>query len=185
MRTRFSLIVLGCAAIVAVAQDGASKKPRPNPNEQAQRGRKLFLESPKGKPCGTCHTMDGIGASVGPDLTKMATYAMPRGVVVAMRMSMAETVQTVKPAAGGSFPGVLRQKEAENIEIWDLSKTPPELRTFKAAEIQSMKRDERWKHPPSTAGYDGNELADIVAFLKWAATGSSKTVTVEEVTTTQ
>ena len=38
---------------------------------------------------------------------------------------------------------------------------------------------------PSMAGYDGNELADIVVFLKWAATGSSKTVTVEEVETTQ
>ncbi len=184
MRTRFPIVLLACVTL-ATAQDNAAKKPRPKPNEQAQRGRKLFLESPKGKPCGTCHTMDGIGASVGPDLTKMATYAMPRGVVVAMRMSMAETVQMVKPVSGPGFPGVLQQKEAENIEIWDLSMTPPTLRTFKAAAIQSMKRDERWKHPPSMAGYDGNELADIVAFLKWAATGSSKTVTVEEVETTQ
>jgi mono/diheme cytochrome c family protein len=182
MRVRL-LLLLPFALMLGAPQDGASKKPRANATDQVRRGRALFLESPKGKPCGTCHTMDGIGASVGPDLTKMATYAMPRGIVVAMHMSLAETVQMVKPVKGSSFAGLLRQKEAENIEIWDLSQMPPVLRTFQAVDIQSLKRDEKWKHPPSVTSYDGRELADLVAFLKWAATGSVKPVTAEEVET--
>jgi hypothetical protein len=42
-----------------------------------------------------------------------------------------------------------------------------------------------WKHPPASAGYTSHELADLIGFLKWAATGSQKEIKVADIETTQ
>ena len=44
-----------------------------------------------------------------------------------------------------------------------------------------MKGNTTWKHPPSTVDYTNQELADIVGFVKWASTGSSRVVKPEDV----
>jgi hypothetical protein len=62
----------------------------------------------------------------------------------------------------------------EEIEIWDLSRTPPELRRL--SEVESIKPDPGWEHPPREAGYTLEELADVIGYLKWTATGSPKQV---------
>lgn len=148
---------------------------------QAERGKALFLKSPKGLACGTCHTMAGVGTAVGPDLKQIASLAMPRGMVMAIKMTMTETVQDVKPIAEKAFPGRVISKEGETMKLWDLSKNPPEIRTFDSKQIEKIKRDQSWKHPPTSAGYTAAELADIIGFLRWAATGSEKEVKTEEV----
>jgi hypothetical protein len=159
--------------------------PKTKPSAQAERGRELFLKSAKGKPCGTCHTMIGLGTQVGPDLTQIATYAMPRGLVQAMKPTMTETVMVVKPVTGETFAGVLKQKTGETIEVWDVTQNPPVLRTFASKDVESMKRDEKWKHPAALAGYETSEFADIVAFLKWAATGTTKEISLEDIETSK
>jgi len=53
-----------------------------------------------------------------------------------------------------------------------LSEIPPVLRKLSSSEIISMEPNDKWKHPPTSAGYTSQELADIIAFLKWSATGS-------------
>jgi mono/diheme cytochrome c family protein len=147
---------------------------------QAERGKQLFTSSTKGTPCGTCHKMGDTGNAVGPDLKTMASYVSPQGIVSTMHMSMTAYTQEVKTSDGKHFPAFEKGKQGDQVELWDLSENPPVLRTYKAKDV-STKQNEKWKHPPSTTDYSAQELADIVAFLKWAATGVQKDVSPEEV----
>jgi len=159
---------------IAFAQE---KKPT---TPQTQRGLELFLHSAKGTACGTCHTMAGVGNAIAPDLTTMATYAPPRGLVSTMHMSMTEHVQLVKTSSG-NFPGILKQKQGDESEYFDLGQMPPVLRKLTAKEISGTERDQKWQHPPAAADYTPQELADIIGFLKWAATGATKEIKAAEV----
>jgi cytochrome c1 len=89
-------------------------------------------------------------------------------------MSMTEYVQQIKTAEG-TFPGMVKEKKEEQTEVWDLSQLPPVLRSLPTKQI-SMTREQKWKHPPSTVEYSSQELADLIGFLKWAATGSVKEI---------
>ena len=173
MRNRYCVAIM-CAAIMSSA---LAQKPVP---KQVERGRELFLNSPKGIPCATCHTMAGLGNAVGPDLKPLVSVVPPRGLVMAIKMDMTENVQEVKTATG-TFPGILKQKDGDELQIWDLSQTPPVLRKLAPKDIVSMVRTEKWGHPPTSAGYTSQEMADIIGFLKWAANGSVKEVKVDDV----
>lgn len=151
------------------------------PPPQAQRGKELFQKSPKGVACATCHTLGGIGTAVGPDLKNISSVVGSHGLVKTMQMQSTAYVQLVKLAAGESFPGIQKQKQGEELEIWDLSKNPPELRKLASKEVTSMTGDHKWKHPAAAADYTSQELADIIGFLKFASTGSRKELKVEDV----
>ena len=147
---------------------------------QVQRGKELFLHSSKGVACGTCHEIGGVGTQIGPDLKKLASVVGPRGLVSTIQMSMTAYVQEYKIKDLGTFPGI--QKEGSSgTQVYDLSKNPPELHDVKAGDITSQKQNEKWKHPPATAGYSSQELADLIGWLKWAATGSVKEVKASEI----
>jgi len=66
--------------------------------------------------------------------------------------------------------------DATTLQYYDLSKTPPELRKFAAADVQSKSDNAAWKHPPSAGGYTNQQIADIVAYIRWAAAGDRKAV---------
>ncbi len=175
MRKAFS-----AAFVVTLAlSSGIADDKRPAP-AQAQRGRELFVKSPKGTACATCHTMDGVGTTIGPDLSRMASVASPHVMVATIRMTMTNDVQLVKTAEG-KFPGILKQKQGDAIEIYDLSKTPPVLRQLTSKQITSMERDTVWRHPPASVDYSAQELADIIGFLRWASTGSLKEIKATDV----
>jgi hypothetical protein len=164
---------LGLAFLGGVLQ-AQVKTPSPM-SAQVQRGKELFLNSPTGKACGTCHEIGGIGTAIGPDLKKLASVVGPRGLVSTIQMSMTAYVQEYKVKDVGTFPGI--QKEGSSgAQIYDLSKYPPELHEVKAGDIQSQKQNEKWKHPPAAGGYSNQQLADLICWLKWAATGSAKEV---------
>ncbi len=165
---------LGMSLTMATAADN-----RPA-TKQAERGRELFLKSAKGTACGTCHAIAGVGNAVGPDLGRMASLVAPRGLVMAIQMTVTAYVPEVK-GPDGTFPGIQKQKQGDEIEIWDLGQAPPALRTLKSRQVISMSANRSWKHPPASAGYTSQELADIIGFLKWAAVGGRKEVSVAEV----
>ena len=124
--------------------------------------------------------MAGVGTAVAPDLTTMASFAPPRGFVATMQMTMTEHVQSVKTAEG-LFPAILKQKQGDESEFFDLSQTPPVLRKLSAKQIVSIERDQKWQHPPTSVEYTSQDLADLIGFLKWAATGSQKEIKPSEV----
>lgn len=147
---------------------------------QGQRGREIFLHSAKGTVCATCHQMADIGTAVGPDLSMMAGMATIHSMVATIRMTMTNTVLSVKTAQG-AFPAVLKQKQGDESEFWDLSQMPPVLRKLTSKQIVSSERDTKWQHPPATINYTAQEYADLIAFLQWAATGSQKEVKASEI----
>jgi mono/diheme cytochrome c family protein len=167
-------LVFAATPPVLPAQD---KKP---PTAQVQRGRDLFTKSPKGIPCGTCHSLAGVGTAIGPDLTTLASAVGSHGLAMSIRVTAMAYVQEVQTSSA-TFPGMLKQKQGDEIEIWDLSQTPPAIRKYAAKDVLSMKANQTWKHPPASAGYTSQEMADLVGFLKWAATGSAKEVKIEDV----
>jgi hypothetical protein len=174
MKTTLCIASVLALALPLLAADKAPEPP------QAQRGRQLFSKSSKGIACANCHSMAGVGTAIAPDLTTMATYAPPRGLVATMHMTMTEHVQLVK-TADGSFPALLKQKQGDGSEFWDLSQTPPVLRTLTSKQIVSVDRDQKWQHPPSVTEYTSQELADLVGFLRYAAIGSVKEIKPAEV----
>src|SRR5271167_3184331 len=129
MRKAFSIgLVFAAAWLLTAAEDKRPATP------QAQRGRELFLKSPKGVACATCHTMDGIGTAIGPDLSRMASIATAHSMVATIKMTMTNEVQLVK-TAGGKVPGILKSKQGDSVEIWDLGKIPPVLHKLSSQEI--------------------------------------------------
>jgi hypothetical protein len=173
----FSLgLGLALAGSLALSQT----KPLPPMSKQVERGKALFTKSPKGQACGTCHQVGDVGTAVGPDLKKLASVVGPRGLVSTIQMSMTAYVQEYKIKDVGTFPGI--QKEGSGgAQVYDLSKDPPVLHEVKPGDLQSQKQNEKWKHPPAAAGYSNQELVDLIAWLKYAASGSVKEIKADEI----
>ena len=142
------------------------------PNPQIERGQTLFFADGK---CGTCHALKGHGTAVGPDLKILGRVGV-RALVTAIRATRTEYVETIKLKAGDSFPGMKVSADATTMQYYDLSKTPPELRKFAPDDVASKSDNSSWKHPPSAGGYTNEQIADIVAFIRWAATGERRAV---------
>ena len=163
------LLIAGCA----LAADT-------KPPAQAARGQAFFLDETNAKHCGTCHSLAKQGTAVGPDLSKLARLN-PRAILMAVRATRTEYVQDVKLKNGKDFPGMPVAQDASTAQYYDLSVTPPELRKLERSDIASVGDNSLWKHPPESAGYTPQQLADVIAFIKWAAYGDTKGVKVEEV----
>jgi len=141
-------------------------------DKQIERGKTLFFADTG---CATCHALKGRGTAVGPDLRNLGKVGV-RALVTAIRASRTEYVETIKLKEGDPFPGMKVSADATEMQYYDLSKTPPELRKFAPADVQSKSDNSSWKHPPSAGGYTNEQIADIVAFIRWAATGSRQAV---------
>ena len=147
--------------------------------QQAARGKVLFFETTKGQPCATCHQMEGKGSDAAPDLSPIAALA-PRAIAMAVLASRTAYMQEVKLAAGGSFPGLLKGQTAGSSTYYDFSTTPPRKRELKKAEITAAKDNATWKHPPESTGYSQEELAGVIAYIRWAGKGHTAPVKAEE-----
>ena len=181
MRTRrFYGLSLSLGAALIGSMVLAQEKTPPPMTKQVERGKELFLHTTKGIACGTCHQVGDVGNAIGPDLKKLASVVGPRGLVSTIQMSMTAYVQEYKVKDVGTFPGIAKEGSGGS-QIYDLSKNPPELHEVKQGEIQSQKQNEKWKHPPASAGYSNQELADLIAWLKYAANGKVTEVKANEI----
>ena len=143
---------------------------------QVERGEALFAE----KGCSTCHALKGKGTAIGPDLTGIG-HVTPAAIAMAVRSSVTQYVETIKVKEGGeTFPGYTVSKEGGNITVFDLSKNPPEKKVLAESAVTKSGND-KWKHPPTAAKIDNVALADIVAYIRFAASGSRKAVDPSEV----
>ena len=150
------------------------------PPEQAARGQAIFFDESVAAHCGSCHSLAGKGTAVGPDISRLARLS-PRAMVTAIRATLTEYVQTVKLTAGKEFPGMPAAKVAGVVQYYDLSAKPPELRKFAQTEVASTRGNATWKHPPSSAGFTGQQLADVIAYVKWASYGDVKGVNTSDI----
>ena len=173
--------MLLAATVPSFSADG-----KPPPTEQVQHGLDLFVKSPKGNACATCHEMAGYGTAVGPRLDddgidgNTARHRVNHTNDHDERMTMTTYVQSVK-AGDRKFPAMVREQGKYATAVWDLSQMPPVLRKFPNTEIKAVERDQTRKHPPASVDYTPQEFADLIGFLRWAANGAAKEVKASEV----
>jgi mono/diheme cytochrome c family protein len=141
---------------------------------QIERGEALFFDAQQG--CGSCHALKGKGTAVGPDLTGLGRLG-PQAIAMAARSTVTQYVQVIKLKSGGAgFPAMTGKKDDKGVVLFDLSKNPPEKKVVAPDDIASSNSNDMWKHPPAASKIDPEKLADIVAYIKYATTGSKKAV---------
>jgi mono/diheme cytochrome c family protein len=139
---------------------------------QIDRGEALFFDTAQG--CGNCHALKGKGTAVGPDLKGIARLS-PAGIAMAVRSSVTQYVQVAKLKSGESFP-TYPPPAGDQMKLYDLSKTPPALHEVAKADIGSMTPNQTWKHPPTTRKYTDEQMADIIAYIRYAGAGTKTPV---------
>ena len=141
---------------------------------QIERGEALFFDAQQG--CGTCHALKGKGTAVGPDLTGLGRLG-PQAIAMAARSTVTQYVQVINRKSGGpAFPAMMGKKDDKSVVLFDLSKNPPEKKVVAPDDIASSNSNDMWKHPPAASKIDAEKLADIVAYIKYAATGTKRPV---------
>jgi mono/diheme cytochrome c family protein len=73
------------------------------------------------------------------------------------------------------------KKDEKGLALYDLSKMPPELHLVQQSDVSSMSSNEKWKHPPAVGKLTNQEIADVIAYVRYAASGAKKTVSPDEV----
>ncbi|HXI44436.1 MAG TPA: c-type cytochrome [Bryobacteraceae bacterium] len=170
--TRFWM-VMALTAGAAMAAD--AKLPA-----QAARGQVFFFDETAARHCGSCHALAHKGTAVGPDLTRLARLNA-RAIVMAIRATRTQYVVNVKLKDGTEFPGMAGAKDDAGAQYYDLSATPPALRKLASKDVAAVVDNATWKHPPESAGYTAPQLADVIAYIKWASYGDTKGVNPDEV----
>ena len=117
--------------------------------------------------CATCHAVGGQGASVGPDLTKIASIRAGRDLlesVVFPSNSFARGYESfvVQTKANQLHAGVLAGETPDAIVL----RTPAEVRIPRSG-VKSMRQDRVSIMPQGLdAQLSREELADLLAFLQ-------------------
>lgn len=147
---------------------------------QVQRGKTLFWESPgAGSRCGACHSLEGRGQTIAPDLRRLAGLS-PRGIKTAILSTVTEYVVTPKLKSGKAFPAFKGEETDKTIVLWDLTTTPPQARQTDKAEVLGYGSNTAWKHPPASANLTTKQLADVIAYLRFVSKGDTRPVSEDD-----
>ncbi len=171
---RLAVVIPACLLLNVAAQ---------NPSDvpaQAARGEELFFQSAKPTACGVCHSLAGKGTAVGPDLTRWGRVG-PRATAMAITSTITIDVVWVESKGGAAFPAMKVSEEGGSTQFYDVGKIPPALVKLAAAEIRAVKPNATWKHPPSQVKHPPEEMADVIAFIRWAGAKDTKGVKPEDV----
>jgi mono/diheme cytochrome c family protein len=163
------------ASAYSVMAAGPLPAPDAKPPAQAARGQAAFFDENVAAHCGGCHSLAHKGTAVGPDLTRLA-HLNARAIVMAIRATRTQYVQWIKLKNAKEFPGMPGATDETTVQYYNLSATPPELMKLDKSEIASAGDNATWKHPPESAGYTAQQLADVIAYIKWASYGDTKGV---------
>jgi len=131
---------------------------------QAARGRALFAD-PARENCAVCHSVAGRGVSIGPELKTVADLAS------GIRATKSRHVMTASLQSGEQFPALLVSQNNVEVRLYDLTSVPPVLRSFAKTQLVSLTPNANWRHSDFTKDFSEPELEEIVAYLRWAASG--------------
>src|SRR2546428_6706377 len=127
---------------------GPAAIPSFNGPPEAARGHALFFD-PARNNCGVCHAVGRRGIAIGPDLTTMRAIAIgPAPTTLPVKDAAELTSQihatrvlTAKLASGEEFPALLAEQDANQVRLYDLTVTPPVLRTFSRRDVVALARN--------------------------------------------
>ena len=134
-------------------------------------GEDLFFDSSDDLNCARCHRITGRGASVGPDLSGISERPAREILLDIVRPSAAvsETWQLLEMTTrDGEHLEILRVSEsATRVKVYDVSTSPPVLRSIKKDRIDSVWVSHRSAMPDIYGErYTLKQLLDIISFLK-------------------
>ena len=173
------------AAYVASLQAAAMRSavlPRPNPMDpltlagDAKAGETLFFRGIQTHSCVVCHSVNGRGGKVGPDLAPRvgalsAKQVFDRIVVVPHRSSDRDFAPTRVQTKGGELiTGIVESETADALRIYDTSYLPPRLVTIPRHDLVSKSAVSNTTVMPKdyASRFTLQQLLDLVAFLKSA-----------------
>ncbi|MBI3684658.1 MAG: c-type cytochrome [Acidobacteria bacterium] len=145
---------------------------------QAARGKQVFLDGKTA--CSICHELDKQGNRIGPDLTKVARLS-PKAIVVSILSTRTVYAQEVELKINKKFPAMIVSDQKGQVKLYNLDRMPPEFMELDRSVIHAVRDNATWKHPPESAGYADEQLADVIAYIRYVALGDTKGVNPEEV----
>jgi putative heme-binding domain-containing protein len=151
----------------------------------AMAGRELFFDSAQVQNCRVCHTIQGIGGKVGPDLSKITdkpareilqSIISPGAAIDAKYVTVALTTKD-----GARFVGVKRDEDTTMIRVYDTSSLPPVSRAFLKSEMAKIENIAASAMPGDYGSkYSRKQLLDLVTFLKSADPAKPVSVSLKE-----
>ena len=148
----------------------------------AQAGKTLFFDSSKPKSCHACHSFNGEGTQIGPDLSSAAATRSPRALfssivlVTEIRDPKYASI-TVSLRSGEKIVGVKKEEDAESLRVYDTSELPAVLRTIQKENVATIEQSNESVMPRDYASvYTMKQLLDLVTFLKSANSRSPVTL---------
>jgi len=137
----------------------------------AAQGRSIFFDDTEPANCGVCHTFQGKGGRVGPDLSNLANKSpdeilrsilQPDTVVDPRYVTISITTRD-----GQQYIGVKRDETKDLIRMYDASSMPPVLRSFLKSDVVKTETL-RGSVMPKEYGekYSKKDLLDLVTYLK-------------------
>lgn len=142
----------------------------PGPPE-ARQGHDLFFDATRGVRCATCHSLGARGIAVGPDLLPLASRSTPE-LLAMVRGTRSRHVITAKLRNGEVFPALRVEQNEKLVKLYDLSTTPPVLRTLERSEISSLVEGSDWRHESVVRNYSDQELQDLIPYLRWLSSSA-------------
>jgi putative heme-binding domain-containing protein len=147
----------------------------------AQAGRALFFDSSQPRSCYACHSFNGEGTQIGPDLSA-AVSRSPRDLflsIILMREPMDPKYATIAVLLrnGEKILGVKKEEDAESLRVYDTTALPAVLRTVQRTDVANIEYPDESVMPKDySSAYTLKQLLDLVTFLKSSESKSPVTL---------
>jgi putative heme-binding domain-containing protein len=154
----------------------------------ASAGERVFFSRDSVRSCSVCHSIEGRGGNVGPDLMSKISGMSPKQlfqkIIVVPHRSSDPAYRTVQltTRTGTIFTGIKSGETKEAVLFYDTSSLPPVLRTILKSDIAASAQQQGTIMPNDYASrLTLQQLIDVVAFLKSASGDRAASVTLADV----
>jgi len=148
----------------------------------AEAGKSLFFDTSHPKSCHACHSLDGAGTAIGPDLSAAAAKKSARDLflsIIFAREIKGSPYSTVRITLGSGekIIGVKKEEDAESFRVYDTAELPAVLRTVQKENVSKVEYTNESVMPKDYAStYTMKQLLDLVTYLKSSQSKTSLTL---------